>query len=697
MFAIRSVFLAICVAVAAVAVPAAAQTSPSDCLREGVDDKCESWVATYDDPAVSAAESAEDVAVSPKGDFVYTAMRTTSGAGFDGKARWVIAAHDEAGTQQWLKIWGDPALYSFPTGIVVSPNGRFVYASGMQAVDQIAADSSLKTIAFEAATGEIVWETTYDGPAGMTDNARDLVVSPDGKTIYIAGISDGESGAHDYAAIAYDARTGEELWVTRWDGLGRGLSDSPFAISLNNRGSMLYLTGHSGGEGELDVDFGTIAIATKGANRGDIAWTARYDGVGNRLPDQAEAMAVSPDDRLVFVTGLSDDAPPGPPFEVNYGYATIAYNAVTGDEVWEARKQWEGTNYNSPQALAVDPSGERVVVTGQANSRQLDYGTVTYDTDTGVELWNDRYGLPDYDLELGKSIAMDPRGDTVYVSGISAKSPPGIPGVQGVVLYAPNADALTIAYDIATGERRWLARYNATTTDHVRVRSIAVSPDASHLYSAMTIDDQGWDYDDDDLSVSLAAYDIGPGIPIPEPPATRVGFVGSLRGDYSDVDTVTARLTNNYGDPIEEANVEVSLRTESRLLRTDEQGIVEFDFTLDDRPGTYPVEVAYEGENGVYSASNASDVYTIDREDVRLTLKLKRASRSLRAVLVDADSDEGITNRTLTFYAGRTKLGTARTDASGVAMRRVPRSISLDRIFKAVFAGDDFFRRSSAR
>ena len=51
----------------------------------------------------------------------------------------------------------------------------------------------------------------------------------------------------------------------------------------------------------------------------------------------------------------------------------------------------------------------------------------------------------------GAWIAMDPRGDTVYVTGVSAKSPPGVPGL---VVYAPNADQLTIAYDVATGEKR---------------------------------------------------------------------------------------------------------------------------------------------------------------------------------------------------------------------------------------------------
>ena len=301
---------------------------------------------------------------------------------------------------------------------------------------------------------------------------------------------------------------------------------------------MLYLTGWSYGEGEFNNDYGTIAVDALGPDAGRIVWSARYDGVGVHAPDQASALIVSPDDKTVFVTGMSDDVDGGPPFDVNYGYATLAYNALTGEQLWEARKYWNGNTFSSPTALTIDPDSQRLIVTGQVGQRQLDLGTVTYNPLTGQESWSDQYGLPEHDFEFAQEISMDPRGDVVYVSGISAKSPPGVPGA---VLYAPNADQLTVAYEVMTGQKRWLARFNPDSTDFVSVQSVAMSPDATRVYTGSSIDDQNWDNDGDDLDAGIVAYDLGGLVSVPPPPST-LEFTGSNEsaGQYSDQTTIRA-------------------------------------------------------------------------------------------------------------------------------------------------------------
>jgi hypothetical protein len=688
----------VCLIVSASATSVSAQSAPSvDCVRSGVDDKCESWTTTYDDDELSptASESPAEIVVSPRGDTIYALMRATVGAGFDGKTRWVVIAYDTDGAQLWMARYGDPTVHNIPTSIDVSPDGRLVYISGTWKVDQVAADGHLTTIALDATNGDVVWSATYDGPGNGTDNARDIIVSPDGRTLYVAGISGGAPNGHlDYLALAYDARTGGQEWATRWDGIGVGNRDSPFAAAVNARGSMLYLTGHSYGEGEFNNDFGTIAIATKGADEGSIAWTARYDGVGVHAPDQAEAIAVSPDDSKIFVTGMSNDVDGGPPFDVNYGFATIAYDAYSGEQLWEARRYWPDSNFNSPTSITVDPSGGRVIATGQVGRGSLDFGTVAYDASTGAEVWSDRYAFQDYDLELGKHIAMDPRGDTLYVTGVSAKSPPGVPGL---VLYAPNADQLTIAYDVATGAREWLARFNPATTDFVSVQTMAVSPDATTVYAGAAVDDQNWDNDGDDNDAALIAYEIGPGIPLPQPPATKLEFVGALRGDHSDDAALAARLTNSFGDPIVNAEVVLDFAGETATVRTNEDGVARLAIRLTERPGSLPINASFAGEEGVYGGTTADATFRIDKEDVDLSLKIKRGRRSLQARLVDADSAAPVAGRKIVFFVGKTKLGSATTDATGRADRRIPARVSLDRSFKATFSGDDFYGRDAAR
>ncbi|MDQ3952150.1 MAG: PQQ-binding-like beta-propeller repeat protein [Actinomycetota bacterium] len=691
------------IAVAAIAfaalltVPAQAQVSPPGCAREGVDDKCEAWVAVFDDDEVAevATESPADVAVSPDGAFVYSAMRTTVGTGFDSKSRWAILAHDADGEQRWLTRWGSPEHHSFPTSIAVSPGGRLVFVSGTWRTDQVAADGHLTTIAFDSGTGDVVWKSNYDGPAGGTDNARDVVVSPDGRTLYVAGISAGTgNGDLDYAAIAYDAATGRELWVTRWDGVGRNNSDSPFAIGVSSRGDMLYLTGWSYGEGEFNNDYGTIAVDAAGDDAGTIVWSARYDGVGVRAPDQAAALTISPDDRTVFVTGMSDDVEGGPPFEVNYGYATVAYDALSGEQLWEARKHWPDSNFDAPTAVTIDPRGRRLLVTGQVGQRRLDFGTVAYDPATGQEVWSDRYGLPEYDFELGRQLVVDPRGDTAYVGGLSAKSPPGVPGV---VLHAPNADAVTIAYDVETGEKRWLARFNPSGTDFVSVQSMAVSPDATKTYAVASIDDQNWDGDGDDVDAAVFAYDIGPGIPIqPPPPTLQLAESSELRGQYSDATTLAARLTSSSGDPIAGAELRFEFQGEVLPATTDEHGVAAVSDTLDQAPGDHALRVLYDGDED-HGPASLEATYTIEPEDASLLVEVDRKQRFLRATLRDADSQSGIAERRVVFYYKGEEIGSAVTDSSGIAeLRDVPEGARAEPHVGAAFEGDAYYLSATA-
>lgn len=689
---IRAIGLALLMSIA-VSGPAAAQLPPSTsftgCSLDGADDKCEAWFTTFDDDEVSptASETPADVAVAPDGNAIYTAMRVTVGSGFNGKSRWAIMAQERDGARKWLTYWGDLSKHNFATSITVAPNGRLVYVSGTWRDDQIAPDGHLTTIAFDARDGSIAWIANYDGPGNGTDNARDLMVSPDGRTLYIAGISAGVKGNSDldYAAIAYDALTGEERWVTRWDGIGRNQTDTPFALDLSSSGEMLYLTGWSYGEGEFNNDYGTIAVATTGERAGEIVWTARYDGVGVRAPDQAEALVVSPDDRTVYVTGMSNDVDGGPPFNVNYGYATIAYDALTGQQLWESRRQWEGSNFDSPNAMTIDPGSNSLVITGQTGRGNLDYGTVAYDLATGQEKWSDRYGFQNYELELGREIAMDPRGDTVYVTGVSAKSPPGVPGL---VLYAPNADQLTIAYDVTTGQKRWLARFNPNVTDFVSVQSMAISPDASMIYTAAGIDDQNWDNDADDLSSALIAYEIGAGIPIPDPPPV-IEVSGDDSGQFSDDASVAARLTDGHGDPLAGREVTFELGSEKVTATTDAEGVASTTMPLRQAPGDYRLVVTYSADDG---SARAESPFTIRHEDASLALEVDRHGRTLRGTLTDADSGAPVVGREILFYFKDQLLGQAVTDEHGTA--ELPESQAANRSpkhLRADFQGDDYF------
>src|SRR4030095_2468871 len=143
-------------------------------------------------------------------------------------------------------------------------------------------------------------------------------------------------------------------------------------------------------------------------------WLRRYNGPGNGS-DSAQAIAVSPDGAKVFVTGYSDGADPG----FSFDYATVAYDVATGRKLWLARYNGSVCT-DAAAALAVSPDGTKVFVTGFSGCLGTeDYATVAYDAGTGQELWVSRYDGPTGDPDEAYAGAGSPDGSKVFVTGRS--------------------------------------------------------------------------------------------------------------------------------------------------------------------------------------------------------------------------------------------------------------------------------------
>jgi outer membrane protein assembly factor BamB len=126
-------------------------------------------------------------------------------------------------------------------------------------------------------------------------------------------------------------------------------------------GRRVFVTGASSG-GRLDRDdFDTVAYS---AATGKQLWASRYNGPG-KLYDEPAAIAVSPDGRRVFVTGLIPTPYGSRAYGQSSDYATLAYNATTGKQLWASR-------YNNGTAISMAVSGSSETRTA------YDYVTIAY-------------------------------------------------------------------------------------------------------------------------------------------------------------------------------------------------------------------------------------------------------------------------------------------------------------------------------
>lgn len=277
-----------------------------------------------------------------------------------------------------------------------------------------------------AAAGARQWVSRYNSTGNGNDAAKSVAVSPGGDLVFVTG-SSGAAGDSDIVTAAYRAATGARVWLARYTAPGNR-SEFGRSVAVSPDGATVFVTGD-----DANSSYYTIAYdAATGAQ----LWAAQYAGVGG-----TRAVAVSPNGGTVFITGFS-----GSPFR---DIVTVAYNAATGAQLWTARYNAPGGGDDYPLAMAVSPDGSRVFVTGSSDPPGTAgvYATLAYNAATGAKLWQKTYKGPSIGAEASHSVAVSPDGSTVYVTGNATGT-------------TSNSDCVTIAYNAATGARRWLARYN---------------------------------------------------------------------------------------------------------------------------------------------------------------------------------------------------------------------------------------------
>ncbi len=257
----------------------------------------QNWVKRYKGP-VDGAGTGYSIAASPDGSTVFVAGESTgNGTGQDYA---VVAYNASTGTQKWVARHDGPGNGNDRAiSVAVSRDGSNVFVTG--GVTGISGNMDYETVAYGASRGALRWVQSHPGP-GVPFNPfgptfGSVAASPDGSKVFLSCSSLGTTTGVDYATVAYDASSGAPLWDSRYNGPGNS-DDTALSLAASPDGTKVFVTGTSNGKSG-DGDYATVGYD---ASTGAQLWVGRYNGPANDW-DAAQSVVVSPDGSNVFVTG----------------------------------------------------------------------------------------------------------------------------------------------------------------------------------------------------------------------------------------------------------------------------------------------------------------------------------------------------------------------------------------------------------
>lgn len=268
-----------------------------------------------------SADTAYAVVASAR-DRVYVAGPAQRGDGG------VLAAYKAStGRRLWVRSWDSRSsrIGVTPSSLVSSPDGRRLFVGATSRwlePDREETDPPSDSVpkywlqlrGLNATTGKTLWTTPLE--AFPLSGLSGLEIHPDGSYVFASAYQDVSStGSRDAIAVAYDAKTGYEIWAAR-----NQLPDphvQPVDLEASPDGKAVYIAAHSYFSDEGD-DFLTFAINPAD---GKTSWFARFNTSPQGTDrNRAFALAAALTGGGLYVTGSNESGP-------NPTAVTLAYSA----------------------------------------------------------------------------------------------------------------------------------------------------------------------------------------------------------------------------------------------------------------------------------------------------------------------------------------------------------------------------------
>ncbi|MBK9332025.1 MAG: SBBP repeat-containing protein [Ignavibacteria bacterium] len=197
--------------------------------------------------------------------------------------------YDSAGTLKWHRMYDQDQGHDEPYDICIDKSGN-VYVTGK---GSDFGEVKFLTVKYDS-LGTLKWNKTYVN-IGAGNIARAVIADTLGG-VYVTGESGGFLSNDDFATIKYNADNGNQIWVSRYNGLGNG-ADKPTTMVQGKNGK-IFVGGGSFGSG-TNNDFVVVEydMAT-----GDSCFVSRFLETSN---ENITAMAINYEQGYLYACGTT--------------------------------------------------------------------------------------------------------------------------------------------------------------------------------------------------------------------------------------------------------------------------------------------------------------------------------------------------------------------------------------------------------
>jgi uncharacterized delta-60 repeat protein len=311
------------------------------------------------------------------------------------------------------------------------------------------------TLRYSGATGTLLWQSRYDGPAQNNDVPAGVAVDSEGNVL-VTGASSDALGYPEGVALKYRATSGALLWEKRLAGAAETRHELA-AVAVDENDNVL-VTGYS-----VRAIYPDIYTAKYSAS-GEVLWEKLYDSPDESW-DEARSIAVDAAGDVV-VAGLSTES------DGYQDFYSAKYAGANGGLLWQRRYQGQAHGHHSFYAVAIDSNGD-VVAAGSTSSTEggayaQGFYTVKFSGLDGATRWDKTATGPANAGGVALALAVDANNDVV---------------TTGALWDSSVSDAYTAKYASSDGRLLWERSYDGAVNKEDRAHAVAIAPNGDVLVS----------------------------------------------------------------------------------------------------------------------------------------------------------------------------------------------------------------------